>query len=101
MAILEKHYIISRDWEVKRYLSIDLNWYYERRKVHLSMFLYVKEALIQFNNAMPRHPQDQPHPHINPKYGQKMQYTKEEDDSPPLTAAKNKSVQEVLGVFLY
>ena len=30
-----------------------------------------------------------------------MQYTKEEDSSHPLTAAKKKLVQEVLGVFLY
>ena len=30
-----------------------------------------------------------------------MQYTEEEDTSPPLTAANNKLVQEVLGVFLY
>ena len=42
MVILEKHYTISHDWEGKRYLGIDLDWYYELRKVHLSMLLYVK-----------------------------------------------------------
>ena len=65
------------------------------------MLLYVKESLILFNHAVPRTPQDQPHPQIKPKYGQKGQYTKEEDASPPLNATKNKLVQEVLGVFLY
>ena len=47
------------------------------------MPLYVKEALIRLNNAVPRRPQYQPHPHINPNYSQKVQYTKEEDSSPP------------------
>ena len=50
---------------------------------------------------MPLLPQDQPHLNIKPKYGQKAQYTNEEDASPPLTAAKEKSAQEVLGVLLY
>ena len=50
---------------------------------------------------MPRLPQYQPHPHTNPKYIQKVQYNKEEDASPPLTAAKKKLLQEVLGVFIY
>ena len=50
---------------------------------------------------MPRRLQDQPHPHIKPKYGLKVQYKEEEDSSPPLTAAKKKLSQEVLRVFLY
>ena len=36
-----------------------------------------------------------------PKYGKTVQYIEEEDSSPPITAAKNKLVQELLGVFLY
>ena len=42
MAVLEKHYTISHYWDGKRYLAIDLDWYYERCKVHLSILLYVK-----------------------------------------------------------
>ena len=77
MAVLENHYTISHYLEGKRYLGIDLDWDYERQKVHLSMLLYVKEALIQFNHALPRGPHDHPHPHIKPKYGQKVQYIEE------------------------
>ena len=101
MTSLEQNYTISHDWKGKRYLGIDLDWDYNERKVHLSMMKYVKEALIRFNHAVPFRPQYQPHPHIKLKYGQKMQYTEEEDTSPPLTAANKKLVQEVLGVFLY
>ena len=86
MAVLQKHYTISHDWTGKRYLGIDLDWDYEHRKVHLSMLLYVKEALIRFNHAMPKRPQDHPHPHIKPKYGQRAQYTKDEENSPPSMA---------------
>ena len=92
MTVLEKHYTINHYWEGNRYLGINLDWDYERRKVHLSMILYVKEALIRFNYAVPCRPYDQPHPHIKPKYGKKVQYTKEEDTSPPLTATKRKLV---------
>ena len=101
MVVLKKHYTISHDWEGNRYLGIDLDSDYERRKVHLSIILYLKEALIRFNHAVPRHPQYQPHPHIKPEYGRKVQCTKEEDAPPPLTTAKKKLVQEVIGVFLY
>ena len=65
------------------------------------MIIHVKEALIQFNHAVPLRHQDQPYPQIKPKYNQKVQYTKEEDSSPLMTAAKKKLIQEVLGLFLY
>ena len=100
-TVLKKHHTISHDWSVKCYLSIDLDWYYERRKFHLSMLLYVKKAFVRLNHAVSRHPQDQPHPHIKPKYGQKVQYTEAEIASPSLTATKDILLQEVLVVFLY
>ena len=42
MAVLEEDYTISHDWKGKRYLGIDLDWYYVLQKVNLSMLLYVK-----------------------------------------------------------
>ena len=93
MDVLKEHYTIYHDWKGKRYLGIDLDWDYARRKVHLSMLLYVKEDFIRFNHVMPRHPQDQPHLHIKPKYGQTVQYIEEEYSSPPLNDAKKKLVQ--------
>ena len=46
---LIKSYKISRDWEVKRYLELDLDWYFEKREVHLSMLTYIDDALKRFN----------------------------------------------------
>ena len=82
MAVLEEHYMISHYWKGTRYLGIDLEWDYARQKVHLSMLLYMKEALIRFDHAMPRRLQDQPHPYVKPKYGQKVQYIEEKESSP-------------------
>ena len=65
------------------------------------MLLYVKEPLIRFNHFMTRRLQDQIHPHTKQKYRQIVQYIKDDDSSTPLTAAKKKIVQEVLGVLLY
>ena len=64
------------------------------------MLLYAKEDLIRFNHTMPRHLQDQPHPYIKLKYRQTVKYKEEKYSSPPLTAAKKKILQEVLGVLL-
>ena len=75
MGVLEEHYTISHGWKGKLYLGIDLDWDYAGRKVNLSILLYVKEVLIRFNHAMPRRLQDQPQPHIKPKYVQIVQYT--------------------------
>ena len=55
IAILEEQYMISHDWKVKQCLGVDLDWDYARRKLHLSMLLYVKESLIKFNHAMTWH----------------------------------------------
>ena len=48
----------------------------------------------------PKRPQQQSHPHFKPNYGQRVQYSEEEDD-PPLSKAEQKYVQEVIGIFLY
>ena len=101
MDVLEQHYIIYHDWPIKCYLGIELDWDYERHKVHISMILYVKESLIQFNHAVPHLPQDQTHLHIKPKYRKKVKYTEEEDSSPPLNSVKKVLAQEVFGIFLY
>ena len=65
------------------------------------MLDYVPAALKRFNHIAPKKPQDQPYPHTKPKYEQKVQYAKDADDSPPLSKADKKFVQEVVGVFLY
>ena len=81
MAILRKIYRISSDWEGKQYLILDLDWDYEKRKVHLSMLAYVYDALKRSNHEKTCKPQDQPYPHIKPFYRAKAQFSEQEEMS--------------------
>ena len=62
---------------------------------------YVQKALKRFKHTRPNKPQNQPHPHIPPKYGAKVQYATPEDTSPELSKEEKKFIQEVTGTFLY
>ena len=65
------------------------------------MLSYMTDALRCFNHTTPRIPQDQPHPHVKPKYGAKAQHSEQDDTTPPLNADEKRFVQEVVGTFLY
>ena len=101
VSVLREYYKISHDWKGKRYLGINLDWYYSHRKVHLSILSYVTDALTRFQHNNPLKPQHQPYPHIPPNYGVKAQYAEAEDVSPLLSIADKTFVQELTGNFLY
>jgi hypothetical protein len=54
--------------------------------------------LRQFDNITPTQHQDSPYPHVEPKYGAKVQFTKY-DTSKPVGADGQKHVQQVTGKF--
>ncbi len=83
-SILHEHHEISIDRTGTSYIGIHFDWDYARREVHLSMPGYVTKALKRFQHPPPSKPQNQPHPHIPPKYGAKVQYAEPDDTSPPL-----------------
>ena len=62
---------------------------------------YVERALQRFAHPNPTRQQHSPHAWQRPKYGNKVQYAPDEDNSPILDAADKKKVQEVVGTFLY
>eukprot|EP00956_Cyclotella_meneghiniana_P038365 scaffold152976_cov64-Cyclotella_meneghiniana.AAC.2 len=100
-AILREHYEISIDSKGKRYVGIHFDWDYKNREVHLLMPDYVKKALKQFQHQPLTKPQNQPHPHIPPKYGARVQYAEPEDTTPKLNKDKKRFIQEVTGTFLF
>ena len=65
------------------------------------MLYYVQDSLKRFHHEHPQKPQDQPHPHAKPTYGAKVQYATGEDESPAVSPAEKKIIQEVTGTFLY
>jgi len=71
MQAIENNYTISHEWEGRRYIGLTIDWDYDNKQVHISMPEYIQEALTRFNHPRPKRPQDQPHPHVPPKYGAK------------------------------
>ena len=67
----------------------------------VSMPEYAKKTLQRFHHLWAKKPQDQPHPHVSPKYGAKKQYAEGTDTSPILDKKGKKFIQEVVGTFLY
>ncbi len=62
---------------------------------------YIQKALKQFQHLPPSKPQNQPHPHIPPTYGAKVQYTEPEDTLPKPSKDGKRFIQEVTGTFLF
>ena len=90
ISVLKENYNIYQDWKVQRYLGLDLCWDYQNRVVHLSMFVYVVNAIKRFHQKYPQKPQDQPYPHIKSSYGAKARYSPDVEDSTLLTPADKK-----------
>ena len=61
---------------------------------------YVAEALERFQHPHPKRAQDQPHKHVAPNYGQKVQY-EHVDESELLDKDGKTYIQQVTGTFLY
>jgi hypothetical protein len=70
--VLEEFYEVDKDWTGKKYCGTNLDWDYDRRKVHLSMPGCCSEALTRFRHEAGRARMDQPHKHAIPVYGAKI-----------------------------
>lgn len=100
-AITDSSYRIKSDWTGNKYISITLDWEYDRRRVHLSIPGYNAKALIRFQHEKPARRQDSPHPHTPPNYGAKVQYAKDSDTSLPLDKEGQRFIQQLAGTFLF
>jgi hypothetical protein len=101
LQTVQKYYKCLLKEEGEQYCGLTIKWDYPGKKVHLSMPLYAKNGLKQFQHPPPIVPQNQPHPHVHKTYGAKVQHAKVNNNSPPLNKAGEKIIQEVTGVFLF
>jgi hypothetical protein len=74
LQVLNMHYKCSQDWDGKKYLGMDIDWDYKKRKVHVSMLKYAPKVLMRFQHKVPSTPQHQLYPHVKPTYGATRQY---------------------------
>ena len=94
------------DWDASLYIRITLNCNYTARHVDLSMPKYAARALHKFKQALQKfhpdnNPEYSPHKHVEPNYGQKVQYVEPTDDSPTLDSIDVNLIQKIVGTFLY
>ena len=101
LGIIQENYKLTIDWTGSKYIGLTLDWDYENNCVHVSMPGYVERALAKFQHPKPKKPQNQPHPHIPPKYGATTQYATDDDTTPPVGPEQTKFIQQVSGTFMY
>ena len=82
-------------------LAAPLDWDYDGGEVHLSMPGYIDEALVELDHPHPKKKQHSPFPYTAPKYGEKVQYAKDEDKSPKLDKEGQKFIQRAVGKFSF
>ncbi len=98
--VLNMHYKCSQDWDSKKYLSMDIDWDYKQRKVHVLMLECVPEALIWFQHKATSMPQHQLYPHVKTTYGATCQYAEASNMSELLSKENKTYIPEVIGTFL-
>jgi hypothetical protein len=102
LSVLKQHYKCSVDWEGTRYCGLTLAWDYKARTCDISLPGYIERVLKRFAHIAPNNKrEDSPHAWAAPAYGQKVQYSKEPDDSPPLDTEGMQRVREVVGALLF
>ena len=75
---------VSVDWDGELLCGIKIKWNYQNRTVDLSMPGYITKLFHRFSHPIPKKPEHQPHCHVKPKYGIKLQLTEPRDKTPLL-----------------
>lgn len=83
-----------------KYLGLTLEWDYHNRSVAKSMPGHLAKNLKRFNVILKR-PTYTPGGYVAPVYGSKAQQMVAEDESTSLGPAQKKTIQEIIGAFLY
>jgi hypothetical protein len=100
LHVLNMHHKYLQDWDGKKYLSMDIDWDYKQRKVHVSMLKYVPKALMRFQHKTLKTPQHQLYPHIKPTYCATRQYA-EAYNTLEHSAKKTKCISKKSSVRYY
>ena len=101
MSTLKQLYLVSEDWEGRRYCGLTIDWDYDNRTCDISLPGYIERVLQRFQHPAPTRPQHAPHAWQKPVYGSSVQFAPTPDTSPALDTTDTKRVQEVLGALLF
>ena len=89
------------DWDGDLLFGIKLEWDYQNRTVNLSMPGYITKLLQRFSRPIPKKQYHQPHCHIKPQYGTKVQLKDPRDKTLLLQPDNMKKIQQIIGALLY
>ena len=67
----------------------------------LSVPGYITKLLQHFLHPIPKKPEHQPHCHVQPQYGTKVQLTEPRDKTPFLQPDYITKIQQIIGAVLY
>ena len=96
---LKENYTFTTEWDGTIYTGIRPDWYYEQRKMHISLPGNTKKSLKQFSHK--RKKKKQPYPRVSINYGDKKQYATQPSSAPLIDKKGKKCIQQVCGfIFL-
>ena len=83
------------------FCSIKLEWDYQNQTVDLSMPEYIAQFLQLFLHPIPKKLEHQPHYHVQPQNGTKVQLTEPREKTPLLQPDDITKLQRIIGGGLY
>ena len=89
------------DWKGRLFFGITLDWNYNMRRVDLSIPSYVQRKRTKYQHYNPKNPQHSPYQAQPIQYGTKVQQPVKSDTSAPLSYEQIKSVQDIVGAFVW
>ena len=94
-----KH-VVTVDWKGELFVGIKLKWDYDKRTLDTNTPNFVPKALHKYQHSKPKQPQHAPAKSVPIHYGSRI-YIEEKDTSPPISPARIKLIQDVVGTFAW
>ena len=94
-----RQYDMTTDWSGDKYIGISLKWDYKNIILDTSVPGFVKSKLHEYRHPAPAKPQHAPSKAAPINYGARIQQTRPEDDSVPLSKEGIKRIQQVVGAL--
>jgi hypothetical protein len=101
LTLLKKYHQIQTNMAGDKIAGINVQWDFPGRRVRIDMRTYIDTLLLTLDWPKPRKRQLSPFIAAPIAYGQKTQFTPEEDTSAPLSAERLLRVQKIIGSLLY
>ena len=100
VSTLKKYYDITVEWKWELFVGIKLEWDYDKCTLDTQIPNFVSKDLHKYQHAEPKIPHHTPAKALPIQYGAKIQ-VEEKDTSPPISPARIKRIQDVLGTLAW